>query len=147
METELLADLIEQKCGVLTQLRQLARRQVDIVQDGETNKLLGLLAVKQTFLNQLQDLERKLDPFRSQDPESRHWRSAQHRQRARDAATRCESLLNEIILTEKQCESELIARRDTAATRLQGIHDIAQATNAYTQQTPMHSQLDLSSDR
>ena len=146
METDWLADRIEQKHEVLSELRQLARRQADIIRVGDTGKLLNLLAVKQSFLNKLQQLERQLDPFRSQDPESRVWRSAAHRQQTRDAATRCESLLNEIMLLERQCESDLIQRRDQAATRLQGIHDVTRATTAYTQHTTTHSQLDLSSE-
>jgi hypothetical protein len=108
---------------------------------------MKLLAAKQNLLNQLQHVEHQLDPFRHQDPDGRQWSSPQRRQQTRDMATRCESLLNEIMLVEKQCEGELIVRRDAAAIRLQGIHTVTQATNAYLSNTPAHSQLDLSSDR
>lgn len=128
-------------------LRQLARAQVNIVHDGDTTRLMKLLATKQNLLNQLKQLEQQLDPFRDQDPDSRRWRSQECREQARDMATRCESLLSEIMLIEKQCEGELILRRDTAATRLQGIHSVTQATDAYLSDGPVHSQLDLSSDR
>ena len=37
--------------------------------------LLKLLAAKQTVLDQLQQVERQLDPFRDEDPEARVWRS------------------------------------------------------------------------
>jgi flagellar biosynthesis/type III secretory pathway chaperone len=147
METEVLASLIDKKYEVLSLLRQLARAQVSIVHDGDMTRLMKLLATKQTLLIQLQDLEHRLDPFRSQDPDRRHWQSPQRRQRTRDMATRCESLLNEIMLVEKQCEGELVVRRDAAATRLQGIHSLSQATDAYLANGPSHSQLDLSSDR
>ena len=146
METEVLASLIDKKYEVLSLLRQLARAQVDVVRDGDTTRLMKLLATKQTLLNQLQSVERQLDPFRSQDPVSRQWRSPEHRQQTRDMATRCESLLNEIMLVEKQCEGELVVRRDAAATRLQGFHSVTQAADAYTSNGPIHSQLDLSSD-
>jgi len=147
METEILANLIDDKYGVLTQLRQLARRQVDIIHQGDTSQLLNLLAVKQTVLTQLQNIEKQLDPFRSQDPDRRQWKSPPHRQRARDAATRCESLLNEIMLLERQCESELVRQRDDVAEQLQGLHVVAQAANAYAQPMPAHRQLDLSSEQ
>ncbi len=146
METDTLASLIDKKYEVLSLLRQLARAQSSIVKDGDMTRLMKLLATKQNLLNQLQTLERQLDPFRTQDPDTRHWKSAEHRQRTRETATRCESLLSEIMLVEKQCEGELVTRRDAASTRLQGMHSVSQATNAYTSNGPSHSQLDLSSD-
>ncbi|MBC8354129.1 MAG: hypothetical protein H8E66_19225 [Planctomycetes bacterium] len=146
METELLASLIDKKYAILSSLRQLARAQGKIVQDGDMTRLMKLLATKQNLLTQLQHIERQLDPFRSQDPDSRKWRSPERRQQTRDMATRCESLLSEIMLVEKQCEGELVVRRDAAATRLQGIHSVTQATDAYLSNGPAHSQLDLSSD-
>lgn len=145
METEVLAVLIDNKYEVLSSLRQLARAQVTIVRDGDMTRLMKLLATKQDLLNQLRNVERQIDPFRGQDPESRQWSSPQRRQQVRDMTTRCESLLNEIMLVEKQCEGELVIRRDTAATRLQGIHSVTQATDAYLSNGPAHSQLDLSS--
>ena len=146
METELLASLIDNKYEVLSALRQLARAQVNVVRDGDMTRLMKLLATKQDLLNQLQHVERQIDPFRNQDPESRHWRSPQRRQQVRDMTTRCESLLNEVMLVEKHCEGELAVRRDAAATRLQGIHSVTQATDAYLSMGPTFSQLDLSSE-
>lgn len=146
METEVLANLIDKKYEVLSLLRQLARAQKSVVHDGDMTRLMKLLATKQSLLNQLQQLEHQLDPFRHQDPDGRQWRTPQRRQQTRDMATRCESLLNEIMLVEQQCEGELIDRRDAAATRLQGIHTVSQATAAYLSNAPAHSQLDLSSD-
>lgn len=146
METEVLAGLIDNKYEVLSALRQLARAQVAIVRDGDMTRLMKLLATKQDLLHRLQQVERQIDPFRGQDPESRQWSSPRRRQQVRDMTTRCESLLNEIMLVEKQCEGELVVRRDAAATRLQGIHSVTQATDAYLSNGPAHCQLDLSSD-
>lgn len=146
METELLANLIDKKYEVLSLLRQLARAQTTIVKDGDMTRLMKLLGTKQSLLNQLQSLEQQLDPFRTQDPDTRHWKSPERRQQTRDMATRCESLLNEIMLVEKQCEGELVVRRDVVSTRLQGMHSVTQATDAYMSNGPSYSQLDLSSD-
>lgn len=145
METENLAGLIDKKYEVLSLLRQLARAQVNIVRDGNMTRLMKLLATKQDLLNQLQSVEREIDPFRNQDPESRRWHSPERRQQVRDMTTRCDSLLNEIMLVERQCEGEMVVRRDAAATRLQGIHSVTQATDAYLSNGPASSQLDLSS--
>jgi flagellar biosynthesis/type III secretory pathway chaperone len=146
METEILAGLIDKKYEVLSALRQLARVQVDVVRDGDMTRLMKLLATKQNLLHHLQSVERQIDPFRNQDPESRPWSSPRRRQQVRDMTTRCESLLNEIMLVERQCESELVVRRDAAATRLQGIHSVTQATAAYLSDSPAYNQLDLSSE-
>ena len=145
-DTDLLASLIDQKCDVLSGLRQLATRQAEIAAGGDMTKLMRLLAGKQSLLQSLQSIESQLDPFRAQDPEARQWRSPEHRQRARAVAAQCESLLGELVLMEKQCAGELSVRRDKIAGRLQGMHNVTHATDAYTQQTPSHSQLDLSSE-
>jgi hypothetical protein len=145
-DTDHLASLIDQKCDVLSRLRQLATRQAEIAAGGDMTKLLTLLASKQGLLQSLQSVEQQLDPFREQDPDARQWRSLEHRQRARAVAARCESLLSELMLIEKQCAGELSVRRDKIADQLQGMHNVTHATDAYTQQFPTNSQLDLSSE-
>ena len=42
-------------------------------------QLLDLLAAKQQMLNDLQRIERGLDPFRSQDPDLRQWPNPESR--------------------------------------------------------------------
>jgi hypothetical protein len=148
METQRLHELINQKKAVLAQLRKLAERQVEFIQNGDMGHLLGLLAAKQRLLQQLQHVERELDPFREQDPDQRQWRSPVERQQARQAAQDCETLLAEIMEVEKRCESDLIHRRDAAGRRLQGVHSAAQATQAYAStSSPCRGQLDLSSEK
>src|SRR5688572_8848531 len=131
METDFLAQLIDARHHVLVQLQELARQQAVLVQDGDMTRLMSLLAVKQRLLNTLQDHERKLEPFRVQDPEQRLWRSNADRQRCREVAEHSELMLGEILRVERQCETELIQRRDDAAKLLQGAHSAARATQAY----------------
>jgi flagellar biosynthesis/type III secretory pathway chaperone len=148
LATERLSELIAQKLRVLSQLRELAHRQRDTIASGEMSRLLGLLAAKQRMLEALQDVERKLDPFRSQDPESRDWRSEDDRQRARRTAEACESLLREIMQIEQHCESDMRTRRDATAAQLQGTHQAAMASRAYVGlDGPNRQNLDLSSER
>ena len=72
METDQLSGWMDRKQGLLSQLRQLAHRQVESVKQADMSHLLGLLAAKQRLLQELQEIERRLDPFRDQDPQSRH---------------------------------------------------------------------------
>jgi flagellar biosynthesis/type III secretory pathway chaperone len=145
--TDILAELISQKHEVLEQMRQLTRQQTNHIDSGDSTQLLTLLGAKQRLLNMLHEIEKKLTPFRAEDPESRVWRNQQDRQRCQQAAARCQTLLDEIMLVEKQCESEMVRRRDETAEKLQGLHTAAKARQAYSQNhQPVSSSLDLTSD-
>ncbi len=147
-DTDLLAELIGKKLAVLEQLRDLSRRQSDLIADGDIQRLLSLLSVKQTLLAELQKIQKRLEPFRQQDPEARVWRSPADRQRCRQVVERCEALLGEIMLIERQSEAEMARRRDDAAARLQCTHSSAEATRAYMGTSlSSRSTFDLSSDQ
>lgn len=147
METDNLAELVAGKRSCLTELRDLGRRQLELIESGDMTGLLSLLAVKQKSLARLQRIERALDPFRQQDPESRVWRTPEDRQRCAGQAQQCEALLGEIVAQEKHAEGVLVRRRDEAAQRLQGAHFAGQARGAYQggAAEPI-SQLDLTSE-
>jgi hypothetical protein len=147
LDTDILADLIGRKHGLLLQLRDLGRRQLELIEANDLTQLLKLLASKQKLLTELQTLERHLDPFRSQDPEARVWRAADDRDRCADVASQCEAVRAEIVQSERMSEMRLTFRRDEAASRLQGVHQASQIRHAYTQRTENDGrQLDLSSD-
>ncbi|MFW6169283.1 MAG: hypothetical protein ACODAD_02255 [Planctomycetota bacterium] len=147
LETDVLADLIGKKLSVLEQLRDLSRRQSNLVTDGDIQRLLSVLSAKQTLLNELQKIQKKLEPFRSQDPQSRFWRTPADRDRCRQLVQRSEALLGEIMVVEKQSESEMARRRDEAVARLHNVNSSAQATRAYTNSSGSpRSVLDLNSE-
>jgi hypothetical protein len=131
MDTDVLAELIDAKHELLCQIRQLAGRQAEVIVQGDMTRIMSLLAVKQRLLNSIEQLERRLDPFRQQEPEQRQWQSPAHRQRAREASTRCDALLNEIMAVERTCETQLLQRRDLAADQLRVAHFSMHAANAY----------------
>jgi flagellar biosynthesis/type III secretory pathway chaperone len=130
-DTDLLAALVGAKLKILELLAQLARKQLALADQGQTTDLLKLLAAKQTVLAQLQQVERRLDPFRSQDPETRVWRSQADRHRCQVHATRCDELLAETMRLEKQGEAAMLRRRDHAASALAGASAAADAQAAY----------------
>ena len=147
LETDQLAELIDRKHTCLTELREIGRRQLQLVRGGEMTALLDVLAAKQRLLERLQSVERELDPFRSQSPQSRKWRTELHRQRCSKQIDVCEALLSEIIQQEKLGESELVRRRDAAATRLDGAHRAGRARGAYmATETQEAGRLDLASE-
>lgn len=147
LETDLLTELIGKKYAILEKVRDLARRQSDLIGDGNITRLMSVLAAKEKLLAGLQNLQHLLDPFRTQDPDSRKWRSPEDRQRCQQLSSRCEALIGEIMLVEKRSESELVQQRDAVAARLQNAHSSAQATRAYAASpVPEWRRLDLSSE-
>lgn len=147
LDTETLSDLIRQKHQMLAQLHALARKQLQLIEANDLTQLLKLLASKQMLLTRLQSLERQLDPFRAQDPDTRVWPTAADREQCALLASQCEALRSEIVQAEQVSESRLTLRRDEAASRLQGLHQASQVRHAYTQAAQTSPrQLDLSSD-
>ncbi len=147
MKTDTLAELIHARCECLTHLRDLGRKQFELIDTDEMTALLDLLAVKQRSLVQLQKIERSLNPFRDQDAPQRRWRSESDRCTCAEKLKQCEVLLGEIITQEKCSEETLRRRRDEAAKRLHGVHLSGRARGAYTTCTPREiNQLDIISD-
>ena len=131
-DTDILAALVGKKLACLAQLHALADRQLSLITAGKLGDLLRVLAAKQQLLADMQEIERKLAPFRGQEPRERRWRSPADRDRCAEQLDRCESLLADILRREKQGEVELKQRRDEAAVQLRGAHSAGQARQAYT---------------
>jgi hypothetical protein len=147
LETDLLSDLIRRKRSCLVQLRDMGGKQLELIQGGNVSDLLELLAAKQHVLIQLQQVERQLDPFRGENPQTRRWSTPQKRQECAGDQADCERLLAHIVTQEKQSEQELTRRRDEVAARLSGVHTASQARGAYLAQPRVGTrQLDLVSD-
>ncbi len=147
LDTDTLAALIAKKHELLVQLRDLGRRQMELIDLGDMTQLLKLLASKQRLLAGMHATERQLDPFRHQDPNTRPWPTAAARDRCAAMADECDKLMAEVMSREKQSESQLRYRRDEAAARLQGVHAAAQARQAYAEAPAIPvSHLDLLSE-
>jgi len=142
--TDILTERMRQKLELLVQLRDLGLHQQVLIRSGDMTQLLKLLAAKQRLLSALQSLERGLDPFRDETPESRVWKSPAHRLRCAQMSSACEDLLRAIVEQERQSETQMTLRRDEAAARLEGAHFAAEVHRAYGQETPERpGQLDL----
>lgn len=132
LATDNLADLISKKHQLLFQLRDIGRRQQQLV-DGNPHPLLQLLAAKQHLISGLQLVERHLRPFQSDDPEARVWRSAQERERTARLADECGDLLAEVMQQERDQERVILERRNQVAAQLRQVDRAHQAADAYRQ--------------
>ncbi|MEX0867157.1 MAG: hypothetical protein WD030_07350 [Pirellulales bacterium] len=144
--TEQLAELVARKHRVLTCLRDLGRRQAELIERNEIDVLLKLLSGKQRLLDELLALDGRLAPFREQDPDRRRWASDDDRARCSEVAADCERMLRQIVQQERESEQAMIRCRDETAARIDGSHKAVQVHGAYfgaNQSTA--SSLDLSS--
>ncbi len=148
LATDILMQLVRARYTCLVQLRDLGRRQMELIDQGNVTGLLDVLSVKQKPLNDIRRIERALDPFRGQDPEQRPWRSPDDRRACARLVEQCETLLKEIVVQEKRCEEIMVQKRDATAIRLAQLRSAGLAQGAYT--APAYaavSQIDLSSER
>jgi hypothetical protein len=129
--TTRLVELIGGKHQVLVRLRDLGRRQADLVEAGDTTSLLRLLAVKQQVICGLQDLERELAPYYVENPDGRIWQSLQQRAQCAQQAADCNELLREVLSMEKSSAERMSTRRSEVAEQLQHVHAANQVRSAY----------------
>ena len=132
--TDKLTGLIAAKLQLVELLARLSRRQLELIDGGEMAGLIQLLAAKQTVLEQLQAADRKLDPFRQEDPERRLWRSAAERAACQSQAERADVLLAEAMELEQRAEVAMLRRRDAAALALDAANAAGDAHLAYVPQ-------------
>jgi len=146
MNTSLLADLVRRKRTCIEQLRDLAEKQMALIEQDQITALLDLLAHKQRVLVRLQQVEVAMRPFHARTPEADEWASAAERRQCADDLEACKRLLAELVAREKESEGALTRRRDAAQAALQGTHLAIQARNAYnTRPQTKLAQIDLSS--
>jgi hypothetical protein len=148
LPTDILMQLVRARYTCLVQLRDLGRRQSEMIDEGNVTGLLDLLSVKQKPLGDIQRIEKALDPYREQDPENRSWRSPEDRAACARLVVQCEELLKEIVAREQQCEEIMVQNRDATALRLQQLRSAGRAQGAYAAPAGAGiSQIDLSSGR
>jgi flagellar biosynthesis/type III secretory pathway chaperone len=146
-DCERLAAAIDRKHAVLDELRELGRRQLELIAVADLSSLLRVLAGKQRLVEQLQSIELDLDRFRHQQPAERRWQRAEDRIRCAQILLRCESLIGEIIEQERRSEVELAHQREDAAGRLALLQSADEAHGAYGERDDDAGQLDIVSDR
>jgi flagellar biosynthesis/type III secretory pathway chaperone len=132
--TERLTELIERKHEVLTQLREVGKRQLAFVTGRDTASLIKLLAAKQSLISGLQAIERELAPFSAEHPELRIWNSVDARAQCASRAAECNTMLREIVDLDRQGVDQMTLHRNEIAEQLQEVHTAVDVRNAYRAQ-------------
>lgn len=152
--TAALARLVGQKRRLLEQLVALGRRQGELIETGEIGSLMQLLSGKQQLIAGLRVVEKGLDAFRAEDPNSRHWPTPADRTACQADAELCNRLLAEVLSTERQHEALMTERRDAIGKQLSQTRSAHAASAAYKPHrraprpapTPVPTPRNLSSD-
>lgn len=129
--TNELSDLVDKRHRCLTQLRDLGRKQAELIDAGEMPALLRLISTKNQLIAALQSIEQALAPFHDQDPETRLWESPSAREDCSKLVQSCQQLLEEVMSLERQNEQNMVQRRDQLAVQLEAVQSANTARGAY----------------
>lgn len=142
--TERLFDCMYRRHELLSALKTLAETQALIVLQNEVDVTLGLLARKQTLLEELSAVHEQLQPYFTDRPDDRVWQSSQRRELCRKYADQGQQLLAAIMRLEEGALSEMTSRREAVAAQLQDGRDSILASTAYSTDNVLgHSTLDV----
>ncbi|MEX0793674.1 MAG: hypothetical protein WD045_11090, partial [Pirellulaceae bacterium] len=146
--TDRLTDLIERKHDVLTQLCKLSACQFRLAgHDDHVDDLMRVVATKQTLIERLLNLDREIDPFRAEPPESRTWRTTAERSRCSGLARECQAMLDELRSLEEQGTQRVQTHRNEISRQLQETHAQAGSLSAYQNaDQPALGSFDLSAE-
>jgi len=146
--TAILADLLTRKHDCLAQLHALGVRKQEMIDVGAVGAaLFGILGETQQLIEQLQQLERGLDPYRDDDPARRAWSSEAERLRCSGLAERSARLLAEVLERDARCEAVLRRRSDETAAQLAVVNAGVAARGAYGADVGRYaSSLDVTSE-
>ncbi|MGL6226142.1 MAG: hypothetical protein ACRC10_05900 [Thermoguttaceae bacterium] len=144
----ILSQIMRDRVQVLEQILMVSEKQHGLVQRNDITTLLKILARKQKFLENLDQLERALDPFRDIDPRDRYWQTEQERLDCERAINRSQELLSQILEWDRQSETILEKMKQQTQLDLKRLDCGAKVAGAYARQnvTPQ-SPKKTSSDR
>ncbi len=129
--TEALLAFLQERCELLEALKTLADAQAAAAGLTEIDTTLGLLGRKQSLLEELADVQEKLQPYMADDPEQRMWSSPERRRQCQQIAEQGQQLLKATMQLEHQALEQMTSRRDAVAAQLQDGSDSILAHTAY----------------
>ncbi len=142
-----LLTLARQRSECLGRVHKFAESQLALIDQGDMGRLLSLLAEKNREMEQLQEIETQLKPFRNVAAEQHEWASDDDRSQCQTLLSKSDLLLKEIITLEQTSESRLKAQRSNISQQLQSLRGATDASAAYGKHSiPSQPRLDLSSD-
>ena len=129
--TDLLFSLIESKLHLLTEMQAMSLAQTDLVSQNDMTSLMTLLSRKQDLMGALGKVQSELAGFQDQEPEQRSWSSPARRKSCQEMVTRCDQLLQELIVMEDRSLGSMNLQRESVVAQLQQNVDACTIQSAY----------------
>jgi len=131
LSTESLFELIESKLHLLNEMQAMSLAQTDLVSQHDMTSLMTLLSRKQELMGALGNVQSQLANFQGQDPELRKWSTPERRKACQEMVSRCDQLLQELIVMEDRSLGNMNLQRETVAAQLHQNMDACTIQNAY----------------
>ncbi|GAB5403679.1 MAG: hypothetical protein Aurels2KO_19100 [Aureliella sp.] len=141
--TDVLFDCMQKRVDLARNLWQLNQTQTAAALENETDALMGILARKQGLLDALGEIQAKLQPYLSDDPDARVWSSQERRQQCRANAEESQRMLADLMRAEKATLDEVTARREAIGALLRDGMDAISTRDAYAQSATSGGRLDI----
>jgi len=130
-DTKRLQELGKRKRDLLRAARELSIQQVEVMQSDDMGMLLSILSRKSEILDTLAILHKDLEPYRSEQPEERHWDSSTARSECRATFAEIDRLLEELSQMDKSALDQLTSQRDMLAGQIAQFTTAEVVQNAY----------------
>lgn len=129
--TQTLVACMEQRLELLEALKALSDVQASVADEADVNTTLGILARKQALLDELNEVQQRLEPYLHDDPEQRVWPSQERRAYCQRIADQGQRWLQATLQIEQITLDKVSSRRDAVAAQLRDGQDSILAQNAY----------------
>ena len=126
-----LIDLLTEQRDLYTELRTLSDRQTAIIEQGETDALLGLLSQRQGLVDELGRVNGELSPYRTSWDAADEAIPQDSRDRVRGLLEEVEALLADILAQDDRAQQQLRAAQQRIGGELTNVSRAGSAIHAY----------------
>ncbi len=142
--TDRLLTLMTVKLELVESLYALSASQNALLPGEDVSSLLGVIARRETLIDQLSHVQQELEPYQTDDPDQRIWRTSDRRDTCRQVVGKIEKLLKEVLRLDGQTLDTMCQRRDIIAAELRYGQDSNLTERAYaTSESLQQSVLDI----
>ena len=113
------------------QLRDLSVRQGELIRSMDTDGLLRILARRQVLVDQINEANQEIEPFRKEWDRLVEGLPDQHRDRLRRRIESLEEVVNEIVRRDEEDKTLLENQRTRVASEMETVNRSRSAMNAY----------------
>lgn len=111
--------LLDQQHLLYQQLNELARKQTDLVESGDPEMLLRILAGRQRLIDRITQVNRELEPYRADWTSVSESMPVSQRQKAQDLVADVQKLLSEILDRDKRDTESLSDQKQQVSSQIQ----------------------------